>query len=319
MEQIHFRIHRFDGKKKWIQTYSLPYEKGKTVLWALTKIKDELDPTLNFTSACRHAICGSCGVKVNGNSFLSCKTSLDEIMETFNTTTLTFEPLGNFEVIRDLVIDWEPKVEKMKKVKPWLLADEKVQKENGFKQSEAEFQRISSPTDCVLCGICASECQQLSVNDGQYFEPFIFNKAYRFLVDSRDNQPKEHLRPVLENDLWKCLHCMQCVTQCPKGIDLTDEVAFLREETMKMGEMNNQGARHAYAFFNDVKKKGRLNEMTLPIKTDGLVKTAKTKIPFAYRMVTKGKINPFHFPKEVQGIEGVRKIYKHVLEQEAKS
>lgn len=309
MRTIIFSIKRFDGDKEWTQHYELTYESGKTLLWALTKIREELDPTLNFTSACRHAICGSCAIRINGNAFLTCKTSLDEVLDTFQSDHLTVEPLGNFEVVRDLVVDWKPKLRKMKIINPWLLPSKKGSKEKGFKQSEAEFSRIASPTDCILCGVCASECGQLSANDN-YLDPFILNRAYRFAVDSRDGSPEEHIRPVLENELWKCIHCMQCVSKCPKEINLANEVAYLRQETMKMGEVDNLGARHAYAFHDDVKNKGRLNEMTLPIKTEGLVNTVKKRVPFALRMVMKGKINPLHLPKEIEGIQGVRRMYE---------
>lgn len=314
MEKLEIKIKRFDGRETYFQKYEVPYESGKTILWLLTKIREEQDPTLTFTSACRHAICGSCAVQINGNAFLACNSSLDEVIETYKTMNLTFEPLKNFDVIKDLVILWEPKMEKMEKIKPWIIPSELGSKEEGFIQSEEEFHQIAAPTDCILCGVCASECNQLSVNQEGYLEPFILNKAYRYVVDSRDGAPEQHLQPVLDNDLWKCLHCMQCVSQCPKSIPLTDQVAFLRAETMKMGEKNNQGAKHAYAFHDDVKNKGRLNETMLPIKTDGLVQTAMTKIPFALRMIKKGKINPLHMPKEIAGIEEVRKLYDYAEE-----
>lgn len=311
---LYFKIKRFDGENEWYQDYELPYEKGKTILWVLTTIREQLDPTLVFTSACRHAICGSCAVRINDNAFLVCKTSLDEVLETFKTNRLTFEPLNNFEVIKDLAVAWEPKMEKMEQVKPWLIPSDEGSKEEGFIQSEEDYHEIAAPTDCILCGVCASECNQLAVNDGTYLDPFILNRAYRFAVDSRDGAPEEHIMPVFENELWKCLHCMQCVTKCPKGIPLTDQISYLRQETIKMGEVKNQGAKHAFAFHDDVMKKGRLNEMTLPIKTDGLVNTAMTKVPFALRMIRKGKINPFHIPKEVEGIKGVRELYKFAQE-----
>lgn len=315
METIFCKIKRFDGTKEWYQDYEVPYEKGKTVVWLLTKIREEYDPTLSFTSACQHAICGSCGVRINGSTYLTCNTPLDEVIKTFDTNVLTFEPMANFDVVKDLVILWEPKMEKMKKVKPWLEPTDKGSKEAGFVQSEEEVQKIAAPTDCILCGICASECTQLTVNDGGYLEPFILNRAYRFAVDSRDASPEKHILPAFENELWKCVHCMKCVSSCPKAIPLTDEIAYLRAETMKMGKMKNQGARHAYAFHDDVKNKGRLNEMTLPIKTDGFVKTGTTKVPFALRMMKSGKLNPFHFPKEVEGIKGVRALYEYAKEE----
>lgn len=310
MDTVTLRIKRYDGVKEWYQEYQLPYEKGKTLLYSLTKIREELDPTLTFSAACRHAICGSCAVRVNGNAFLACKTSLDQLLETFETERLTLEPLNNFPVIRDLVVDWEPKLERMKAVRPWLIPSEDGDPSDGFRQSPEDFRKIASPTDCILCGICSSECGQLSLNQEGYLDPFILNKAYRFAVDSRDAAPEEHIRPALEKGLWKCLHCMECVTKCPKEIDLAGENAYLRQASIQMGERDNKGARHAYAFVEDVKSKGRLNEVTLPMKTEGFVSTMN-RIPFALRLIRKGKINPLHMPREVEGIEGVRKIYEH--------
>lgn len=50
----------------------------------------------------------------------------------------------------------------------------------------------------------------------------------------------------------------------------------------------------------------------LPVKTEGVLNTVKKRVPFAMRMVLKGKMNPLHMPKEVEGIEDVRKIYEYV-------
>ncbi|MCY7859150.1 succinate dehydrogenase/fumarate reductase iron-sulfur subunit [Bacillus sonorensis] len=312
MRNIAYRIKRFDGEHMWHQTYTLPYEKGSTILSVLIKIREEYDPTLNFTSACRSAICGSCAIRINGQAFLVCKTPLDDILDMFKTDELLFEPLGHFEVVRDLVVDWEPKFEKMKRVKPWLIPKEEGSKEEGFVQSEQDFHRISSSADCILCGVCASECSQLDIHEDGYLDPFILNRAYRFAKDTRDADSKGRIRAALDHSLWKCVHCHECVTKCPKDINLAGEIAELRQMTMKMDETKNLGARHAYAFHDDVKRKGRLNETMLPVKTEGVLNTVKKRVPFAMRMVLKGKMNPLHMPKEVEGIEDVRKIYEYV-------
>lgn len=317
MDKIIFRIKRFDGTKEWFQEYEIPYQKGRTILWGLINIKETQDITLNFTSACRSAICGSCGVRVNGSAVLACKTLIDDMMETYGTNKLTIEPLKNFAVIRDLVIDWEPKFEKMKKVKPWLMPPADTDPSKGMIQSNADFWTISSSTDCIYCGICTSECGQLTINPDGYLDPFIFAKAYRYFADTRDVQPKEHLNPALENGLWKCLHCMQCVAKCPKSVKPAEQIAKLRQESMKLGYKNNKGARHAYAFHDNIKNSGRLNELTLPMKTEGIFNTAK-RIPFALRLMSKGKVNPLDiFPKPVRGIDGVKKIFK-LARKEAK-
>ncbi|WP_332237258.1 succinate dehydrogenase/fumarate reductase iron-sulfur subunit [Sporolactobacillus sp. KGMB 08714] len=315
MEKLKIKIKRFNGKKTWYQTYVIPYEKGRTILWSLTTIRETLDSSLVYTSACQHGICGSCAIKVNGKSFLACQTPLDRVIDIFKTELLTYEPLTNFPVIRDLAVAWETKMEKMKKIRPWLIPSEKGTKERGFLQSQENFHKIASSTDCILCGICASECNQLRVNGGTFLDPFVWNRAYRYTVDTRDGSPEKHVEPAYKNGLWKCLHCMECVSNCPKKIDLTEEISALRKISMKMGETNNQGARHAFAFFNDVRKTGRLNEVMLPIKTDGMLHTAATKVPFALRMIKTGKINPLEIPRKVEGIEEVKNIYEYAEEE----
>lgn len=316
--KITFKIKRFDGQNTWYQEYDFAYEKNKTVLWALIELREKQDGTLNFTSACRHAICGSCAVRVNGNAILACKTSLDEQLEIYGTEKLTIEPLNNYKVIRDLVIDWEDKFERMAEVKPFLNPNDSCNEKEGCRQSANDFMKISEPTDCILCGCCTSECTEKRLND-EFYPPFVFTKAWRFAADSREARVKEHIVPTLERGkLWSCVRCMQCVAKCPKDIRPAEHISHLREASMKLGYTNNLGARHAKAFFDDIKKDGKLNEVTLPLKTEGILKTVK-RVPFALRMLAKGKLNPLEAITGVHtsaGIEQVRKIYRVVRKED---
>lgn len=308
MDKITFNIKRFDGNNSWYQEYQIPYQEGKTILWGLITIKETQDASLNFTSACRSKICGSCAVQVNGSAVLACSTSLDQMINSYNTTTLTIEPLRNFEVVRDLVVDWEPKFERMKKIKPWLIADESAYTDKGFCQSSDQHEIIANATDCILCGACASECESLTINADTFLEPFMFTKAYRFAADSRDAQPVEHWLPALQNGLWNCVACMQCISKCPKGVLPAEHIQRLREITIQNGKTDNKGARHALAFYNDTKKLGRLHELTLPIKTEGLMANVK-RIPFALRILKKGKLKPLPLQHPLAKIGDIKKIY----------
>ncbi|QDR82249.1 2Fe-2S iron-sulfur cluster-binding protein [Sporomusa termitida] len=107
MRQITYKIERFDGAKNFIQEYTFPHQPGKTILWGLITIKETIDPTLAFTAACRTAVCGACAVRVNGQALLACETPLDGILGRCGDT-LTIGPIQNFQVIRDLVVNWEP-------------------------------------------------------------------------------------------------------------------------------------------------------------------------------------------------------------------
>jgi succinate dehydrogenase / fumarate reductase, iron-sulfur subunit len=303
---ITFNVRRFDGERTFNQEYVIPYEKN-TLLGCLTKIREEQDASLCFTSACRHAICGSCAVQVNGNAYLACETQLDTLLDTFETDELFLEPLNNLPVVRDLVVNFDGISDKMRKVSGWMCPHAG---RHDHLQTPEEFHLISKPADCVLCGSCISECRELAYDDGTYLPPAMMNKAYRFERDSRDGNRGERVLAALENNLWKCIHCQQCSTKCPKHIPVAEEISYLRRRALAMGQKKSEGARHAYSFYDDVKRTGMLNETMLALRTEGMVKTAVNRTPFAVRMVAAGKMNPLHMPRPVKGIGDVRRLYE---------
>jgi len=315
MEKIVYKIKRFDGEKHWVQEYEIPYIKGRTILWGLIYIREQIDASLNFSTACRSGICGSCGVEVNCSSVLACNTLIDDIIKSCGSSELLIGPLRNFDIIRDLVVDWEPKFERIKKVYPWLSDKEMVIHPGGNLQSQEQFEKISNATECIYCGICASECEELAINPEGFMEPFIYTKAYRYAADSRERNPQIHINPVLENGLWKCIRCMQCITKCPKGVQPVEHISWLREESMRKGNLDNKGAKHAHAFYNDIYQYGKLNEISLPVKTEGLAASIR-KVPFALRLLKRGKIKASYIPRPIARIEGIRKIYRLAGEEE---
>jgi succinate dehydrogenase / fumarate reductase, iron-sulfur subunit len=312
MRQIIYKIQRFDGVKSFVQEYSFPHEPGKTILWGLIKIKETIDPTLTFVAACRSAVCGACAVRVNGQAMLACEVALDDVVARFGDT-LAIAPLDNFKVMRDLVVDWEPKAERMKEVKPWLIPQDKFSAQTGCRQTPAEFKKINKQTNCILCGACASECNKLSMNGADFYEPFIYTKAYKFVADSRDGAPSDHLKPAMERGAWKCVHCQECVTKCPKHLEPVEDISKLRHTSIQIGMTDNAGARHGLAFLDDTTKLGRLNEATMAVKTEGVLKSL-TRLPFALRLMRRGKLNPLHMPSPIKGIEQVRAIIKAAKE-----
>lgn len=312
MRKIVYKIQRFDGQKSFVQEYSFPYEPDKTVLWGLIRIKETIDPSLTFVAACRSAVCGACAVRVNGQAMLACEVALDHVLARFGDT-LEIAPLGNYLVIRDLVVDWEPKVERLKEVQPWLMPLDSFTAESGCRQSIEEFKKFSKQTNCILCGACASECNKLSQNSTDFLEPFAYTKTYKFIADSRDGAPLKHLQPA--HGVWKCVHCLECVAKCPKGIAPAGDISKLRQMAIKEGMSDNPGARHALAFYDDVKHTGKLNEMQMALKTEGFIKSL-ARLPFALRLLRRGKMNPLHRPTPVKGIEQIRTIIRAVEEAE---
>ena len=90
---IKLEITRFDPDIDEVpktEEYEVPTEPGWKVLDAVNYVKDNVDPSLSHRWSCRMAVCGSCGMMVNGEPKLTCKTSLDEYGD-----SIKVEPLAN--------------------------------------------------------------------------------------------------------------------------------------------------------------------------------------------------------------------------------
>src|SRR5579864_9794948 len=122
-EQIALEITRFSperDKTPSVQTFDVPLRKEWVVLDALNYVKDKLDGSLSFRWSCRMGVCGSCGMMVNGEPKLTCAAFLKH----YYPRPIRVEPLNNFPVIRDLVINLDDFLHKLKEVKAWLVPKE---------------------------------------------------------------------------------------------------------------------------------------------------------------------------------------------------
>ncbi len=98
------------------------------------------------------------------------------------------EPLRNLPLIKDLIVDMDPLVDKMKHYSNWVdsIMPEAQMGKKEFLISEEEFLRYDKATDCILCASCVSECSILRANK-EYVSPAVLLKSYRMNVDSRDS------------------------------------------------------------------------------------------------------------------------------------
>src|SRR5262247_1399932 len=102
------------------ESFEVPLNHDWVVLDALNYIKDKLDGSLSYRWSCRMGVCGSCGMMVNGDPKLTCATFLTD----YRPGPIRIEPLRNFPVIRDLVVEIGDFMRKLPEVKPWLIRDE---------------------------------------------------------------------------------------------------------------------------------------------------------------------------------------------------
>ena len=227
-----FKILRYDAREPEIEphfeSYRIKVVSGLTILMVLLRIRDEIDGTLSFRSSCRSAVCGSCGMVINGKIDLACRTQV----AAFGSNTIVLEPLPNLEIIKDLVVDLTPFWNMYEKVKPYLIRTS-PDPEKEIQQSEEERKRIDQYVNCILCACCYGACPVLAI-DPDYVGPAALAKLERFMLDSRDERPDDFLENV-NNDkgVWGCDTILRCIDACPNDVRPTDSIVGLRKQLVK--------------------------------------------------------------------------------------
>src|SRR3954465_7757626 len=115
-DRIPLRVARYRPEQETAPTfdeYEVPLRKDWAVLDGLNYIKDELDGTLSYRWSCRMGICGSCGMMVDAGPKLTGARFLSDLAP----GPVRMEPLANFPVIRDLVVDLTDFMHKLGRVK----------------------------------------------------------------------------------------------------------------------------------------------------------------------------------------------------------
>lgn len=151
-------VRRFDpavDREPHVAPYEVHLDRTQTVLDALLHVEEQLDPTLAFRRMCRSGICGACAGLVNGMPRLFCQTLLGEAARDRAAAgaecDLLIEPLPQFRILKDLVIDMEPFVGELERVEAWLVPNTAY---DGSVSPEV-VERLWPVACCVLCGICA--------------------------------------------------------------------------------------------------------------------------------------------------------------------
>ena len=233
MSDVTFRIRRQDPRSKndseprW-EEFSVPYGENLTVLEGLFYIQERFDGSLCFRYCCRASVCGSCAMYINGAYRLACQTNIRHL----DTRMVTVSPLPHLPLVKDLVCDMDGFFAKYEYVRPWLIRDS-APAEKEIPQSPAERKRLDMPIDCILCGACYSSCPSVW-GEENYLGPAALLKAFRFEVDSRDEAGRERL-PLWANErgVYRCHTVMNCVEACPKELNPTEGIQWLKQAAVR--------------------------------------------------------------------------------------
>jgi len=198
------------------QEYEVPVHKEWVILDALNHVKDRIDGTLSFRWSCRMGVCGSCGMSVNGEPKLTCATFLTD----YAPGPVRVEPLRNFPVIRDLIVDLGDFMRKLVSVKPWLIRnEERPLSEGECRQSPAELDAYNQFSMCINCMLCYSACPIYGL-DPKFVGPAALALAQRYNLDSRDQGAPERMEELSTHEgVWGCTFVGECTKVCPKNVD----------------------------------------------------------------------------------------------------
>jgi fumarate reductase iron-sulfur subunit len=217
-EQITLRVARYRPEQEDRPTfdeYEVPLRQDWAVLDGLNYIKDELDGTLSYRWSCRMGICGSCGALVDGEPRLTCGTFLTD----YAPGPVRIEPLANFPIIRDLVVELTDFMAKLGAVQPWLIREDEEEPDGEYLQTPAELEEYKQFSMCINCMLCYSACPVYGL-DNAFIGPAAIALAQRYNLDSRDDGAHRRLTVLSQPEgVWGCTFVGECSRACPKGVD----------------------------------------------------------------------------------------------------
>src|SRR3954463_9139914 len=291
MAEYTLKVRRYQpesGEGAYWEEFKVELDPSLSVLDGLLQAKDRDDGSLSVRCSCRAAICGSCGMKVNGSSTLGCKTQIGEAHEQANRRNasdvpppmgadeqpppgsangsadnpIVIEPMGNMPVVKDLITDMESTHwTKIRRVTPWLLPHGEAPEREYIVDPES-MRDIPQSMAGIQCGACVSSCLSMEA-DPDFIGPAALAKAYRFVGDPRDAETKERLQDLAHDPhgIYDCTHCFSCIDACPKGVAPMDQIMRLRRKAGEEGiDDPNHGHNHEAAFVKIIEKKGTLDE-----------------------------------------------------------
>src|ERR1700688_3941102 len=216
--RITLEVTRYDpacDEKPRFDSYEVPLRKEWVVLDALNYIKDHLDGSLTFRWSCRMGVCGSCGMTVNGVPKVTCATFLSD----YAPGPVRVEPMRNFPILRDLVVDTSDFLVKLSKSKPWIIRKVDKPLEEEYFQTPEQLEEYKQFSMCINCMLCYAACPVYGL-DPLFSGPAAIALAQRYNLDSRDQGAKDRFPVLSQHDASSvCPFVGECTRVSPKHVD----------------------------------------------------------------------------------------------------
>ena len=218
-DEIRLRLFRFDPTRDetpYYEEHSIPRKPRMRVLDVLNHVYESSDVDIGYRWYCGTKKCGECAMMVNGEAMLSCWEPA--------VAEMTCEPLANFPVIRDLVVDTAPYEQVIMSLKP--LMTRRTPPVFPEKISHCEMQSAHRLSKCIECNVCTAAAPVKAVGPdrvdwSQYAGAAALVRFARFVLDPRDETERKSLAKKAGLAEFPLLPGLKNI--CPQGIDIVND------------------------------------------------------------------------------------------------
>jgi succinate dehydrogenase / fumarate reductase iron-sulfur subunit len=227
--QVTFLVSRKKGQEPHkLQSFELEVDPDEYVLDGVERIWAFHDRSLTYRHACHHSTCGACGMLVNGVEKLTCITPIRSVTQ--NHGTIKVEPLRNFPVVSDLVVDMAQFYSR--------IEDTQFSQVSNVRQAGLPFEKETTPSDggeyerlvdCIECGLCISACPS-ALTSSTYVGPAILAAAQHAYTQT-GSSALIHLTDSHDGS-WGCHSAYECSAVCPSNVDPGWRIMDLRRKTI---------------------------------------------------------------------------------------
>jgi succinate dehydrogenase / fumarate reductase iron-sulfur subunit len=243
--EVALKVFRYKaGQPARYDTFRVHVPDTANVLDAIEAAWAQHDRSLTFRHACHHASCGSCALRIDGREKLPCVTPVRDVWR--GRGAMRLEPLRNFPIVSDLVVDVGGFFGKMSASRMSITrtAEAYLPVAAGVAEGRARDARSVTPPEgvarvnrfenCIECGICISACPTMAASD-KFMGPAALAGIYRARLETPDKVESARLLELADGEqgVWRCHSGWECTEVCPQGVGPAEAIMALRRDLVQ--------------------------------------------------------------------------------------